>query len=53
MFGVLEHVEHTNPNLLWPEPRSGHRMCADENFLYVFGGYDPQMNNCLYNELWR
>ena len=53
MFGVLEHVEHTNPNLLWPESRSGHRMCADENFLYVFGGYDPQMNNCLYNELWR
>lgn len=28
-------------------------MCADKNYLYVFGGYDPLKGNRLYNELWR
>ena len=37
---------------VWPAGRSGHRMCADENFLYVFGGYDPALDHKLYNELW-
>lgn len=36
-----------------PEPRSGHRMCADSNFLYMFGGYDAKRGNSLYAELWR
>ena len=37
----------------WPKGRSGHRMCADQNFLYVYGGYNPEDNNKTYNELWR
>ena len=52
-FGVLEECDQRNSKGRWPEPRSGHRMCADDNFLYVFGGYDAAKDNCLYQELWR
>ena len=34
-----------------PRPRSGHRMCADDNFLYLFGGYNPSFKT--FSELWR
>lgn len=51
MYFTLEEVKKKDE--CWPEPRSGHRMCADENYLYVFGGYDPIKDNRLYNELWR
>ena len=37
--------------VLAPRPRSGHRMCADDNFLYIFGGYNPAFKT--FNELWR
>ena len=37
--------------LLAPRPRSGHRMCADDNFLYIFGGYNPAFKT--FSELWR
>ena len=34
-----------------PRPRSGHRMCADDNYLYIFGGYNPAFKT--FSELWR
>ncbi|XP_066925665.1 kelch domain-containing protein 10-like isoform X2 [Clytia hemisphaerica] len=38
----------------WPEGRSGHCICSDnENFLYVFGGYNPKDSHSIYNQLWR
>lgn len=42
-----------SPNQLWPTGRSGHRMCADDNFVYLFGGYNPHDDHAIYNELWR
>ena len=40
-------------NKNWPKARSGHCMCADDNFLYVFGGYNPYVNGKMYKELWQ
>ena len=37
----------------FPEGRSGHCLCADDNFLYVFGGYNPNDSHAIYNKLWR
>ena len=37
----------------WPEERSGHCMCADDNFLYLFGGYNPNDSHAIYTKLWR
>ncbi|XP_066925669.1 kelch domain-containing protein 10-like isoform X5 [Clytia hemisphaerica] len=34
-----------------PRPRSGHRMCADDNCIYIFGGFNPAFKT--FNELWR
>ena len=51
-FGLIEEISQEG-HTTWPEARSGHRMCADENFLYVFGGYDANRNNILYSQLWR
>lgn len=53
MFGTFQKIEPCSAMLESPEPRSGHRMCAADNFLYVFGGYDAAKSNILYNELWR
>ncbi|OQV25786.1 Kelch domain-containing protein 10 [Hypsibius exemplaris] len=39
-----------------PQPRSGHRIAADEGNLYSFGGYNPagrQREGSLYRELWK
>ncbi|KAF7495094.1 Kelch domain-containing protein 10 [Sarcoptes scabiei] len=56
-----------NGNDLWPYSRSGHRIVSDENYVYLFGGYNPQVSsraslpdraqwertNPLFKELWR
>lgn len=39
-----------------PAPRSGHRIVADDAFIYCFGGYNPAGNGPrygLYPEVWR
>ena len=41
------------PRLEWPEGRSGHSLCADDNFLYLFGGYNPDDSHAIYRKLWR
>ena len=38
MFGTIQECRRTRDDQPWPQPRSGHRMCADENYVYVFGG---------------
>lgn len=36
----------------WPQGRSGHRVTASDNYLYVYGGYS-NWNHRLFRELWR
>ena len=35
----------------YPPPRSGHRCCATQNHLLVYGGYDKQFDNKIYSEI--
>lgn len=37
----------------WPQGRSGHRVVASENNLYVYGGYTHRNHNKLFREFWR
>jgi len=47
-------IHKREENQVWPEGRSGHSMCSDnENFLYIFGGYNPKDDHSVYNQLWR
>jgi len=50
-MGRFNKLEPSTKCKGWPKPRSGHRMCADENSLYVFGGYNPTYKT--FNELWK
>lgn len=43
----------------FPKQRSGHRLVCSDNYLYLFGGYNPNNSNnedpmsCLFKELWK
>ena len=49
----FKEIKKKNVHDAWPHARSGHCMCCDRNFLYVFGGYHPENDHTVYNELWR
>lgn len=53
MFMKYEPIKREQETDTWPKGRSGHRMCADDNFLYVYGGYNPLDTHKTYNDLWR
>ena len=50
---TTSNTNHQQQQREWPEGRSGHSLCADDNFLYVFGGYNPDDSHAIYRELWR
>lgn len=53
IFTAYKKIEPCSNADVWPKGRSGHRMCSDDNFLYVYGGFNPNDTNKTYNDLWR
>lgn len=52
-FTGYERIVRATECEAWPCGRSGHRMCSDGNFLYVYGGYNPCDDKRTYCDLWR
>lgn len=61
LFGDKSEIQY--PGKDFPKPRSGHRIVATDEYLYTFGGYNPNPDdNHIYNfndedrlfkEIWR
>jgi N-acetylneuraminic acid mutarotase len=47
----LKNQTNSEKKILWPKPRSGHRIVCDDVNVYSFGGYNPSLSTSDENDL--